>query len=125
MPFTAVEYANMIYCWEVCGSDIAAVLRLYSETYPDSQQPASPSHFNYDTFKYRDETRTGMAIEMDTASSDTEHVGIHSTSTRAKLGAKGDHPQNLYFVQIANERTNHAVGFEMICACAITCGLFV
>ncbi|GBP16816.1 hypothetical protein EVAR_13201_1 [Eumeta japonica] len=39
---TAIEYANIIYCRGVCREDIAATLRLYSETYSDSQQPASP-----------------------------------------------------------------------------------
>ncbi|GBP24278.1 hypothetical protein EVAR_9376_1 [Eumeta japonica] len=42
MPFTAIEYANMIYCWGVSKGNFAAALRLYNETYPNSQQPASP-----------------------------------------------------------------------------------
>ncbi|GBP48330.1 NADH dehydrogenase iron-sulfur protein 2, mitochondrial [Eumeta japonica] len=36
VPFTAIKYADMIYCWRACRGDIAAPLRLCSETDPDS-----------------------------------------------------------------------------------------
>ncbi|GBP89563.1 hypothetical protein EVAR_58223_1 [Eumeta japonica] len=47
MTFNSIEYASLIYYWGVCRGDIAAALRLYSETYPNSQQLAHPQNYMY------------------------------------------------------------------------------
>ncbi|GBP89734.1 Putative uncharacterized protein FLJ37770 [Eumeta japonica] len=47
-------YANMIHCCGVCRGDTAAALRLYTETYPDSQQPASTQVILRAVYRLRD-----------------------------------------------------------------------
>ncbi|GBP42406.1 hypothetical protein EVAR_30039_1 [Eumeta japonica] len=44
----------MIHCWGVCRGNIAAALRVYSETYPGTQQSASPPVILRSVYHLRD-----------------------------------------------------------------------